>query len=80
LVLSIRGSANIDDIATDLACSTCEFLHGYAHEGMALAVQAVWEEAAAEVQTLAGRCFFLGGRKGRRLMEFVGMVIKGDAM
>ena len=44
-----------------------------------MAVQAVWEEAAAEVQTLAGR-FFLGGRKGRRLMEFVGLVIKGDAM
>ena len=65
LVLSIRGSANIDDIATDLACSTCEFLHGYAHEGMALAVQAVWEEAAAEVQTLAGDDgFFFGGTEG----------------
>ena len=65
MVLSIRGSANIDDIATDLACSTCEFLHGYAHEGMALAVQAVWEEAEAEVQTLAGGCFLFLGGKGR---------------
>ncbi|CAJ1458997.1 unnamed protein product [Effrenium voratum] len=40
LVLSIRGSANMDDIATDLACANCEFLHGHAHEGMAGAVTA----------------------------------------
>ncbi|CAK9032039.1 Lipase_3 domain-containing protein [Durusdinium trenchii] len=49
LILSIRGSANIDDIATDLACATCEFLHGYAHEGVAGAVSAVWDEAESEV-------------------------------
>ncbi|CAE7211831.1 unnamed protein product, partial [Symbiodinium pilosum] len=49
LILSIRGSANIDDIATDLACNNCEFLHGSAHEGMAGAVRAVWEEAEPEV-------------------------------
>lgn len=47
--MSIRGSANIDDIATDLACATCEFLHGYAHEGVAGAVSAVWDEAESEV-------------------------------
>lgn len=32
LVLSIRGSANLDDVATDLTCATCEFLHGFAHD------------------------------------------------
>lgn len=34
---------------------------------MALAVQAVWEEAAAEVQTLAGRCFFFGWEEGKEV-------------
>lgn len=52
LILSIRGSANIDDIATDLACATCAFLDGYAHEGMAGAVAAVWEEANVKVLML----------------------------
>lgn len=49
LILSIRGSANVADIATDLACSNCEFLHGFAHEGMAGAVLSVWEEAQPQV-------------------------------
>lgn len=84
LVLSIRGSANIDDIATDLACSTCEFLHGYAHEGMALAVQAVWEEAAAEVQkAIHGRDYrrfvVCGHSLGGSVSLLLGMKLRAES-
>lgn len=84
LVLSIRGSANIDDIATDLACSTCEFLHGYAHEGMALAVQAVWEEAEAEVQkAIRGRDYrrfvVCGHSLGGSVSLLLGMKLRAES-
>ena len=49
---SAQQHRNIDDIATDLACNNCKFLHGFAHEGMAGAVLAVWAEAEPEVSQL----------------------------
>lgn len=50
LFLCIRGSASLEDIATDLACENVSFLHGEAHDGMVAAATNVWHEALPAVQ------------------------------
>jgi len=50
LFLCVRGSASLEDIATDLACENVAFLHGEAHDGMVAAATNVWQEALPAVQ------------------------------
>lgn len=50
LFLCVRGSASLEDIATDLACTNVAFLHGEAHDGMVAAATNVWQEALPAVQ------------------------------
>eukprot|EP00434_Breviolum_minutum_P023513 symbB.v1.2.020741.t2/scaffold1762.1/size182224/8 len=79
LILSIRGSANIDDIATDLACATCDFLDGYAHEGMAGAVAAVWEEANVKVLML-GKIVMMEKKKAIHAGDYKRFVVCGHSL
>ncbi|CAE8589990.1 unnamed protein product [Polarella glacialis] len=87
LILSVRGSANVDDIAIDMACESCDFLHGLAHKGIANAAAAVWEEARPKVEeALAGagshrwsRLVVCGHSLGGAVALLLGMSLRAEA-
>jgi len=69
LILSIRGSVNIGDVATDLACDEEEFLHGHAHRGIANAAAAVWKEAQPAVEAALAHPRDLDSVKGEQTFK-----------
>lgn len=42
VVLSIRGTLSLSDVATDIVCSSTEYLGGYAHDGMKQSAKLLW--------------------------------------
>lgn len=83
LYLSVRGSANIDDVATDLACDNVPFLHGAAHQGMLRAAEAVWQDALPAVEAALStghhrRLIFCGHSMGGGVALLLGMSLRAS--
>jgi len=58
IILSIRGTGSVTDLAKDLVCHSTPFLSGFAHTGMKAAAEKVYEQSLQVLQATFDRDTF----------------------